>query len=142
MPPRLQAAPPDDADIPAPPDLNDPRVRDFIGGARMRTTPPGSATSPPPDNPSSPPAAATGATTTPAAEPHHDNVLKKTFSMPQADFALLDAQQTRALRLTVKAVTASQVIRAGINLLARLDDDTFLAAFQGIDVVKPGPRKR
>lgn len=68
-------------------------------------------------------------------------VVKDTFTFPPSDLHQLDELVTKALR-SGKRLGKSAIVRAGIQLLASLDDQAFAAAIKGIEEVKRGPRRR
>jgi hypothetical protein len=73
-------------------------------------------------------------------------VAKLGISMPRPERTRLDEQVARAVRLGVvppRQATDSLVLRAGLALLAELDDEGFRAAVARMEVLRPGgPAKR
>jgi len=77
-----------------------------------------------------------------AAQPDApERVVKDTFTFPPADLVQLDELVTKALR-SGKRLGKSAIVRAGIQLLASLDDQAFAAAISDIEEAKRGPRRR
>lgn len=63
------------------------------------------------------------------------------FSMPAADFALIATLKSRALGAR-RAAKKSELLRAGLQVLAALDAKALVAALDKLEPVKTGrPRK-
>ena len=82
-------------------------------------------------------------TFTPAAAlaPVPERVVKDSFTFPPEEHALLEDLVTRSLR-SGRRLGKSAILRAGLKLLAQLDDDAFTQALSGIEEVRRGPRRR
>ncbi len=70
-----------------------------------------------------------------------DKVVRDGFSMPKSDYRLIGQLKERALSLGVEA-KKSEVLRAGVKLLAGLDNGALLAALKSLEAVKTGRRKQ
>ncbi|MGM9489165.1 hypothetical protein [Ideonella sp. YS5] len=88
------------------------------------------------------------AETSPAAANDADNadtpknkLVRDSFTIPKAEYAVLNELKQRATRLTQPA-KKSELLRAGIALLKGLSDPAFLAALAAVPNLKTGrPRK-
>lgn len=69
-----------------------------------------------------------------------DRVVKDSFTFPPAEHAQLEELVNKALR-SGRRLGKSAILRAGLKLLADLDDTRFAAALAGIEEVRRGPRK-
>ena len=68
-------------------------------------------------------------------------LVRDSFTMPEADFALIAKLKTTALR-GQRAAKKSELLRAGLQLLASLDTESLVVALNRLDAVKTGrPRK-
>ncbi|MBL0726204.1 hypothetical protein [Piscinibacter sp. HJYY11] len=68
-------------------------------------------------------------------------LVRDSFTMPQQDFDLIAALKKRAL-LAGHAAKKSELLRAGLHALARLDETALLTALDGLTKLKAGrPRK-
>ena len=67
-------------------------------------------------------------------------VVRDTFTMPAADYALLAELKQRSLSLCLETYK-SELVRAGLRLLAGLPDPEFRAAVLSVDRVKVGRPK-
>lgn len=79
----------------------------------------------------------------PAAAPARkkQKMVRDGFTMPEPDFALIGALKARALKAG-RETRKSEVLRAGLQVLAALDDAALLAALNRLQPVKTGrPRK-
>ncbi len=63
------------------------------------------------------------------------------FTMPKDEFALIDAVKQRAAR-GGHAVKKSEVLRAGLAMLAALDDKALLAQLKKVPALKTGRPKK
>jgi hypothetical protein len=68
-------------------------------------------------------------------------LVRDSFTMPEADFALIPALKERALKAQ-RATKKSELLRAGLQALAALDDKAFIAALGKIEPVKTGRPKK
>ena len=64
-------------------------------------------------------------------------LVRDSFTMPEAEHALIAALKKRCLKIGV-AARKSELLRAAIAGLAALDDQAVVAALQRLDVVKTG----
>jgi hypothetical protein len=124
----LPSKPPTSA--PLAPDLNDPRMKDFLSGAQVQM-PQSVATAP---SPQAVPQA------TPAAPPRHERVIKDGFSMPVADYDLIEACIQRALDSRL-VMSKSGILRAAIRALSDLDDASFRRVVGDVREIKAGRKK-
>ena len=68
-------------------------------------------------------------------------LVRDSFTMPEADFALIAKLKSTALRAR-RAAKKSELLRAGLQLLSALDAESLVAVLDGLDAVKTGrPRK-
>lgn len=82
---------------------------------------------------------------TPAAEPKPEarkhKLVRDGFTMPQADFDLIATLKKRAIALG-RPAKKSELLRAGLHALTRLDDAAMKAVLGGLIELKAGrPRK-
>ncbi len=84
------------------------------------------------------PAAQNGGRGAPVAPPV-PLVVRDSFTMPEGDYALISATQKRCLRRGV-GVTKSEVLRAGLLALSRLNDADLAALVGDLEKVKTGRR--
>jgi hypothetical protein len=68
-------------------------------------------------------------------------LVRDSFTMPEADFAFIATLKSRALD-SRRAAKKSELLRAGLRLLATLDSKALVAALDQLEPVKTGrPRK-
>ena len=79
------------------------------------------------------PAAAPAA---PAPKPKN-KLVRDSFTIPKAEYALLEALKVRAANLT-RPVKKSELLRAGIGALNGMSDKAFLAAVNAVPPLKTG----
>lgn len=81
-------------------------------------------------------------TTTPPAKVASvsPKVVRDTFTMPPEDYALLAQLKQRSLNMCLETYK-SELVRAGLRLLASLSDDEFRTAVQTVERVKVGRPK-
>lgn len=63
------------------------------------------------------------------------------FTMPEADFGLIAKLKARALAAR-RETRKSEVLRAGLHALAKLDDKALVAMLEQLVTVKVGRRKK
>jgi hypothetical protein len=68
-------------------------------------------------------------------------LVRDSFTMPEADFALIPALKERALKAQ-RATKKSELLRAGLHALAALDDKAFMAALGRLEPVQTGRPKK
>lgn len=68
-------------------------------------------------------------------------LVRDSFTMPEADFALIPALKERALKAQ-RATKKSELLRAGLQALAALDDKAFIAALGKLEPVQTGRPKK
>lgn len=76
----------------------------------------------------------------PAAKPEKikkPKMVRDSFTMPKAEFAVLDVLKSRAANLK-KPTKKTEIIRAGIKALAAMSDTAFLAAVAAVPNIKTG----
>lgn len=90
-----------------------------------------------------PPAPASGtAAAGNGKEPKKHKLVRDSFTMPRADFELIQALKERALGFKHPA-KKSELLRAGLQALAALDDAALQARLERLVPLKPGrPKKR
>ena len=64
-------------------------------------------------------------------------MVRDSFTMPKAEFAVIDALKVRATNLK-KSVKKTELLRAGIKALAAMSDTAFLAAVTAVPNIKTG----
>ncbi len=64
-------------------------------------------------------------------------VIRDSFTMPVADYQLLGALKERCLRLGI-AIKKSELLRAGLTVLARLPDASLAQVADAVESVKTG----
>lgn len=70
-------------------------------------------------------------------KPKKPKLVRDSFTIPKAEYELLDVLKTRAIRLKQPA-KKSELLRAGVKLLVGLTDAAFLAAMQAVPALKTG----
>ena len=78
---------------------------------------------------------------TPAPPPSKERAVRATFTLAEADSALLPALQQRCLEGRHSAAR-SEIVRAGLHALAQMQTKEFLALVKGVEKLKRGPGKR
>jgi hypothetical protein len=73
----------------------------------------------------------------PAPKPAKVKLVRDGFTIPASEYAVLAALKQRALAAAHPA-KKSELLRAGIKLLAGLNDKAFLAALNAVPAVKTG----
>lgn len=68
-------------------------------------------------------------------------LVRDSFTMPQADFALIGALKERALDFK-RPAKKSELLRAGLQALARLDNAALRTALDALAPLKPGRPKK
>jgi hypothetical protein len=68
-------------------------------------------------------------------------LVRDSFTMPQADFALVDVLKSRALNLK-HPVKKSELLRAGLQALNALDDLRLLVVLEALEPLKAGRPKK
>lgn len=63
--------------------------------------------------------------------------VRDSFTMPKAEYAVIDALKTRAAKAGVPA-KKSELLRAGIKALAAMNEAVFLAAVKAVPAIKTG----
>ena len=66
--------------------------------------------------------------------------MRDSFTMPKDEYQVLDALKRRALGLE-KHVRKSELLRAGIQALAAMNDRAFLKALDAVPTLKTGRPK-
>lgn len=64
-------------------------------------------------------------------------LVRDSFTIPKAEYAVLDELKQRAAKLA-HAVKKSELIRAGVKALAAMPDATLLAALKAVPAIKTG----
>jgi len=72
--------------------------------------------------------------------PAVERVVKDGFSMPTADYVLIEAAVERALNHRI-VMSKSGILRAAIQVLSALDEDDFRRAVAAVEEIKPGRKK-
>jgi hypothetical protein len=63
--------------------------------------------------------------------------VRDSFTIPKAEYVVLDDLKQRAARLT-RPAKKSELLRAGIKLLASVSDAAFLTALEQVPAIKTG----
>ncbi len=74
------------------------------------------------------------------AKAHKPKLVRDSFTMPKDEYQVLDALKRRALGLE-KHVRKSELLRAGIQALAAMNERAFLKALDGVPTLKTGRPK-
>lgn len=118
-----------------------------------KTRPAAKKAAPPAKQPAAPakkpaPAAKPPAPARPAAAPVASKepkvkakLVRDSFTMPQADFALIGALKERAIGFK-RPAKKSELLRAGLQALAGLNDTALNAALDALAPLKPGRPKK
>lgn len=91
-----------------------------------------------------PPASAAKPAAAPAAAKQPKvkaKLVRDSFTMPQADFALIGALKDRAIGFK-RPAKKSELLRAGLQALAGLNDTALKAALDALAPLKPGRPKK
>jgi hypothetical protein len=75
-----------------------------------------------------------------ATKPAKTKLVRDSFTIPKAEYAVIDALKQRAARQGHPA-KKSELLRAGIKALAAMGDGDFLAAVQAVPAIKTGRPK-
>jgi hypothetical protein len=77
----------------------------------------------------------------PAPAKKRVRLVRDGFTMPESDFALIAVLKARALKAQREA-KKSELLRAGLQVLATLDERTLVAALGRLEPVKTGRPKK
>ena len=75
------------------------------------------------------------------AKPPKIKLVRDSFTIPRAEYEVLDVIKERLVKLTCPA-KKSEVLRAGIAVLATLNDAALLAALDAVPAIKTGRPKK
>ena len=75
-----------------------------------------------------------------SAKAHKPKLVRDSFTMPKDEYQVIDALKARALGLE-KHVRKSELLRAGIQALAAMNDRAFLKAVGAVPTLKTGRPK-
>ncbi len=87
------------------------------------------------------PATRPAATKPPAPKPPKPKLVRDSFTMPQADFDLVATLKARALDFK-RPTKKSELLRAGLQALARMDAAALRQALESLAPLKPGRPKK
>jgi hypothetical protein len=87
--------------------------------------------------PPPPPAAAPRAKAAKAEKPKKPKLVRDSFTIPKAEYAVLEQLKQRAAQ-SGKPAKKSEVLRAGIKVLAVMGDVAFAAALAAVPALKTG----
>lgn len=73
----------------------------------------------------------------PAERPKKPKLVRDSFTIPKAEYAVIGALKERAIRLG-RPAKKSELLRAGIQLLAAAPDAGFAAALAAVPAIKTG----
>ena len=71
-----------------------------------------------------------------ASKPKH-KLVRDSFTIPKAEYAVLESLKVRAANLA-RPVKKSELLRAGVSALNAMSDKAFLAAVNGVPSLKTG----
>lgn len=71
------------------------------------------------------------------AKPKKPKLVRDSFTIPKAEYLVLDELKQRAAKLT-RPAKKSELLRAGIKALAALSDAAFLTALEQVPAIKTG----
>ena len=74
------------------------------------------------------------------AKAHKPKLVRDSFTMPKDEYQVLDALKARALGLE-KHIRKSELLRAGVQVLAAMNDRAFLKAIGAVPTLKTGRPK-
>ncbi|MBL8473020.1 MAG: hypothetical protein KF778_07380 [Rhodocyclaceae bacterium] len=72
-----------------------------------------------------------------SAAPVREQLVRDSFTLPDSDYRLIGALKRRLLDSGIEA-KKSEVVRAGLRMLASLDDAALREAFERIERIKTG----
>ena len=72
-----------------------------------------------------------------ATKPKKEKLVRDSFTIPKSEFAVLDQLKRRA-GVMARTVRKSELLRAGIKLLAGLSNDALLSALSQVPTIKTG----
>jgi len=72
-----------------------------------------------------------------AEKPKKPKLVRDSFTIPKVEYVVLEALKQRAAKLT-RSVKKSELLRAGIKVLATLPDADFLSALEKVPAIKTG----
>jgi hypothetical protein len=76
------------------------------------------------------------------APPHEDaRVIRDSFTMPEADYRLIDPLKKRCMRAGV-GINKSELLRVGLQALTRMSDRELAQLVESLPRVKPGRRPK
>lgn len=73
----------------------------------------------------------------PVQKPKKPKLVRDSFTIPKAEYLVLDELKARAVKLT-RPTKKSELLRAGIKALAALSDAAFLTALEQVPAIKTG----
>jgi hypothetical protein len=76
----------------------------------------------------------------PEAKPHKPKLVRDSFTMPKLEYVVIDALKQRGAKLG-KPIKKSELLRAGVKLLAMLGDSEFVVALEAVPAIKTGRPK-
>jgi hypothetical protein len=76
----------------------------------------------------------------PEGKAHRDKLVRDSFTMPASEYALIGQLKHRAVALA-RPAKKSELLRAGLKLLAATGDAALLAALQATPTIKTGRPK-
>jgi hypothetical protein len=76
-----------------------------------------------------------------ARKAEKSRLVRDSFTMPEADFGLVQLLKQRTLRFE-RATKKSELLRAGLHVLNALDDKRLKAALDALQPLKPGRPKK
>jgi hypothetical protein len=88
-----------------------------------------------------PPKTARAADETKAVKPKKPKLVRDSFTIPKAEYAVLDELKQRAVKLA-HPVKKSELLRAGIKALTAMSDAALLAALKAVPAIKTGRPKK
>ena len=71
------------------------------------------------------------------AKPKKPKMVRDSFTIPKAEYAVLEDLKLRAIKL-MRPIKKGELLRAGIKALAAMPDTAFLAALNAVPTLKTG----
>jgi len=68
---------------------------------------------------------------------NHERVIRDSFTLPANDYGLLSSLRERGLKAGVHA-NKSELVRAGLRVLAGLNDKDLIVALEKVEKIKTG----
>jgi hypothetical protein len=73
--------------------------------------------------------------------PAKQKVIRDSFTLPENDYQLIKVLQERGMDVRMK-ITKSEVFRAGLHALIRMEDNELLEILGTVEKLKPGRKRK